>query len=85
MNADDDIPGRLAALVMEILGDASHLPTPFPVQAQLSELGVTSLKMVNLMLTLETRFKVAIPQAEITPENFQSLATMAALVERLVV
>jgi acyl carrier protein len=57
-------------------------PTPFPVTAQLSEVGVSSLKMVNLMLAVELEFDIAIPQSEITPENFRSLSSIQALVEK---
>jgi acyl carrier protein len=39
--------------------------------------------MVSLMLAIEREFDIAIPQADITPENFHSLGSMAALVGRL--
>ncbi len=58
------------------------IPEPFPVDRQLSELGLSSLKMVNLMLSVEMEFDIMIPQADITPENFHNLASIAALVER---
>ncbi len=58
------------------------LPQPFPVDRQLSELGLTSLKMVNLMLSVEMEFDIMIPQTEITPENFQSVGSIARLVAR---
>jgi acyl carrier protein len=48
----------------------------------LSDLGLTSLKMVNLMLSVEMEFDIMIPQAEITPENFQSVGSIARLVAR---
>lgn len=78
----DPVRERLVKLVVELLGADAHIPEPFPAEQQLSELGVSSLKMVNLMLAVEMEFDIAIPQAEITPENFHSLASMAALVER---
>ncbi len=73
---------RLIRLVSQLLGPHVSLPDPFPLEQQLSELGVTSLKMVNLMLAIEFEFDILIPQAEITPENFHSLATVKSLVER---
>ncbi len=78
----DPVHERLVKLVVQLLGADARIPEPFPAEQQLSDLGVSSLKMVNLMLAIELEFDIAIPQADITPENFHSLASMAALVER---
>ncbi len=78
----DDVCDRLITLVKQISGSGAVFPTPFPVTAQLSEVGVSSLKMVNLMLAVELEFDIAIPQSEITPENFRSLSSIQALVEK---
>ena len=77
------IRDRLVGLVTSILGSEARVPDPFPTDRQLSELGVSSMKMVNLMLSVEAEFDIAIPQNEITPENFQNLDTIAALVGRI--
>jgi len=37
----------------------ASLPHPFPVEQQLSDLGISSLKMVNLMLAVEVEFDIA--------------------------
>lgn len=73
---------RLIALVKQVLGPTGSIPEPFPMDAQLNEIGLTSLKMVNLMLAVELEFDIAIPQSDITPETFRSCATIVALVER---
>jgi acyl carrier protein len=73
---------RLIALVKQILGPGKVFPEPFPVNTQLSDLGISSLKMVNLMLAVELEFDIAIPQSDITPENFLSCASMEALVHK---
>jgi acyl carrier protein len=73
---------RLVVLVRQTLGADAALPQPFPVDRQLSDLGVSSLKMVNLMLAVELEFDIAIPQSDITPENFHSVATIQAMVVR---
>jgi acyl carrier protein len=73
---------RLIALVRQVSGSGAVFPTPFPVSTQLSDLGVSSLKMVNLMLAVELEFDIAIPQSDITPENFQSVTSIQGLVER---
>jgi acyl carrier protein len=36
--------------------------------------------MVNLMLEVEAEFDFTIPQAEITPENFQSIRTLERMI-----
>ena len=78
----EGVSERLISLVRAILGAASVIPSPFPLDAQLSDLGVSSLKMVNLMLAVEVEFDIAIAQGDITPENFHSLQSIEKLVER---
>jgi acyl carrier protein len=76
------VGGQLVMLVRQTLGPNAVLPDPFPVETQLSDLGISSLKMVNLMLAVELEFDIAIPQSDITPENFHSVAAMQSLVVR---
>jgi acyl carrier protein len=78
-----EVGSRLIALLKNILGPDAALPEPLPLDAQLNHLGVSSLKMVNLMLAVESEFDLNIPQADITPENFHSLQTIGRLVLRL--
>ena len=73
---------QLVGLVKGLLGASAVLPQPFPMGQQLSDLGVSSLKMVNLMLAVELEFDIAIPQSDITPENFHSVAAIESLVVR---
>ncbi len=79
----EEVSNRLILLVKQVSGSAAAFPSPFPVETQLSDLGVTSLKMVNLMLAVELEFDIAIPQSDITPENFRSLGAIQSLVERI--
>ncbi|MGH8206607.1 MAG: phosphopantetheine-binding protein [Steroidobacteraceae bacterium] len=81
-NPDLTLRERLIALVRKILGPPAAA-RPLPIDARLSDLGMSSLKMVNLMLAMEVQFELAIPQAEITPENFASIASVEALIEKL--
>jgi acyl carrier protein len=78
--AEEGVNGRLVGLVKTVLGSGSVVPDPFPLDAQLSDLGISSLKMVNLMLAVEVEFDIAIAQSDITPENFHSLASIEALI-----
>lgn len=73
---------RLIAIVREILGPGAA-SMPMPIDARFSELGLNSLKMVSLMLAIETEFELAIPQDDITPENFTSIATVEAMIDRI--
>jgi acyl carrier protein len=58
-------------------------PRPLRIDARLNDLGMSSIKMVSLMLAVEAEFDVTIPQSEITPENFDSIGAIEALVLRL--
>jgi acyl carrier protein len=82
LQAKEAVSDKLVALVKAVLGTGSVVPKSFPLDAQLSDLGVSSLKMVNLMLAVEVEFDIAIAQGDITPENFHSLKSIEALVER---
>jgi acyl carrier protein len=73
---------RLLGLVEKVLERPGAGPSLAP-EAALSELGVSSLKMVSLMLSVEMEFDLSIPQNEITPENFRSINSVEALVTRL--
>jgi acyl carrier protein len=50
------------------------------VDQNLAEAGLTSLDMVNLMLAIEDEFEIEIPQRQMTPANFRSVAAIEALV-----
>jgi len=73
---------RLLALVEQILGRPGASGT-VPLDARLSEVGMNSIQMVNLMLAAEVEFDISIPQSEITPDNFRSVASIEALIVRL--
>lgn len=73
---------RLLGLIERVLDRPGAGPT-LPPDASLSELGVSSLKMVSLMLSVEAEFDLSIPQNDITPENFRSISSIETLVGRL--
>jgi acyl carrier protein len=76
-------PGdRLLRLVEQLLAGQSGARS-ISVEDALAEIGLSSIDMVNLMLTVEAEFDIMIPQADITPENFRSISTIGALVSRL--
>jgi len=73
---------RITAVVRRILAERS-IVRAFAPQEDLREVGLTSLDMVNLVLSIESELDVGIPEAEITPANFRSVATIEALVTSL--
>jgi acyl carrier protein len=73
---------RLIALV-EPLIDVEVIVPPIPFDRNLSELGIGSVQMVDLMLAMEAEFDITIPVEHINPDNFLSIATLTALVLEL--
>ena len=79
MQAVSDVQGRLLALVKSILKQ-NAIAADLEPETLLVDVGLTSMDMVNLMLAVEAEFDFTIPQSDITPENFQSVATLNRLV-----
>jgi acyl carrier protein len=51
--------------------------------ASLREAGLTSMAAVRLMLSIEAAFAIAIPDAELTPDNFATTDSIEALIRRM--
>ena len=54
-----------------------------PATVDLRAAGLTSIAAVRLMLEIEAAFDIAIPDAELTPENFADVASIERRVRRL--
>jgi acyl carrier protein len=78
---DADIRRRIVVLVQTILEQSSITADVLPC-SRLVDVGLTSMDMVNLMLGVEAEFDFTIPQAKITPENFQSVETLERMVAK---
>jgi acyl carrier protein len=78
----DSPTDRITALVNRMLSERS-LRFPALVDDDLRLAGLSSLDMVNLVLAVESEFDVSIPDEDITPARFRSIATIAALVTTL--
>jgi acyl carrier protein len=76
---DIDVRDRIVALIKAILAQ-NAIATDVRLEARLVDIGLTSMDMVSLMLGVEAEFDFTIPQAEITPENFQSVETLERMV-----
>jgi acyl carrier protein len=74
-----EVRSRIVALVEGILQQNSIKCEVTP-DVKLVDIGLTSVDMVTLMLGVEAEFDFTIPQDEITPENFQSVATLERMI-----
>jgi acyl carrier protein len=76
---DANIEKRIVSLVTVIL-EQNLIVAEVASTTRLVDIGLTSMDMVNLMLGVEAEFDFTIPQAEITPENFQSVETLQRMI-----
>jgi acyl carrier protein len=78
-SSDSQIRGRLLALVTTILRESSIVVDVSP-GSRLFDTGLTSMDMVKLMLEIEAEFDLTIPQADITPKNFETVDTIERMI-----
>ena len=76
---DANVRDRILGLVRAIL-EQNAIAAELNPESRLVDVGLTSMDMVNLMLSVEAEFDFTIPQAEITPENFRSVASLERMV-----
>jgi acyl carrier protein len=76
------LTGQIAEIVRQAMPGQPPLAT-LAVEADLYDAGLTSMAMVKLMLAVEVAFDIAIPDADLHPDNFRSIAAVEALVKRL--
>ena len=74
-----NVQDRILALVNSILRQ-NAITADVQTESRLVDVGLTSMDMVNLMLSVEAEFDFTIPQDQITPENFQSVQTLQAMI-----
>ena len=70
---------RILVLVKAIL-EQNSIAAEVKPESRLVDIGLTSMDMVNLMLSVEAEFDFTIPQDQITPENFQSVKTLELMI-----
>ena len=76
---DADVSDRILGLVKAILKQ-NAIAAEVLQDSKLVDVGLTSMDMVNLMLSVEAEFDFTIPQDQITPENFQSVRTLQRMI-----
>jgi acyl carrier protein len=77
-----ELKERVASLVRQLLTKRS-IDRLIDDDDDLTESGLSSLDLVTLMLGAEAEFDIKIPDADMTPANFRSIARIAALVGAL--
>jgi acyl carrier protein len=84
---NDAIADRVADLARRAIANqgSGKQPVTEPVgnDDDLRACGLSSLGLVNLMLAVETAFDLKIPEREMTPANFRSIARITELVREL--
>jgi len=74
--------GTIAKVVRKLLLDHS-IERSFHPGDDLRNVGLTSLDMASLVLSVEAEFDLMIPERHITPANFRSVSTITNLVDAL--
>jgi acyl carrier protein len=82
MNVIMSSSGGVTEVVRRMLIERS-IDGTVTAEADLREIGLTSLDMVDLVLSVECEFDLQIPEAQITPANFRSISAIDALVTAL--
>jgi acyl carrier protein len=78
-----DTPADQVADLIKRIFNKRSLTIPTSYDEDLRDLGLSSLDMVNLVLSVESEFNVTIPESDITPKSFRSISTISALVTSL--
>jgi acyl carrier protein len=73
---------RVAKLVRRVMGNQPVARRIGP-DDDLRACGLSSLGLVNLMLSVETEFGLQVPEQEMTPANFRTIARIVELVDAL--
>lgn len=81
-DANSDLTERVGALVRQMLAKRS-IDRTVGYDDDLGESGLSSLDIVNLMLAVEAEFDLKIPDRDMRPANFRSIARIEALVSGL--
>jgi acyl carrier protein len=76
------VADRVAALVRKVL-DREEIEKSVALDDDLRTTGLSSLGLVNLMLSVEGEFDLKIPERDMTSANFRSIMRIVDLVDTL--
>jgi acyl carrier protein len=74
-----EVADRVARVVGRIMAKQA-IAKPLAADEDLRTAGLSSLGLVNLMLSVEAEFGISIPERDMTPANFRSIASISNLV-----
>ena len=73
---------RLTEIVTRMLVK-NGVTRPVASDDQLTDIGLASLDLANLMLAIEAEFDLTIPPEDLTAANFRSIASLESMVVKL--
>jgi acyl carrier protein len=73
---------KVMVVLQRLLTERSIASMPSP-DTNLLKFGLTSLDMINLVLSLEAEFDLVIPEGSITPRNLLSVSAICQLIMKL--
>jgi acyl carrier protein len=79
MQFANDAATRLKTLIGGFLPDCALITH----DQDLRDLGLTSIQMVELMLSIEAEFDVTIPPSRLSPTNFRSIGRIETLLTEI--
>lgn len=74
------VDSRIRQAINEITLSADALTVP--PDTTLDVIGIDSVGMIDLLYKLEEAFGIQIPDDDVTPENFASIASLTDMVQR---
>lgn len=78
----DSLEDRVVTVVQRLLAEHS-IDGPIRPDDNLLEIGLNSLDILNLVLSLEVEFGLTIPEIDITPTNLLSISGISRLLATL--
>ena len=79
---NDNVADRVAVLARRAMGK-QPITKPIGPDDDLRAYGLSSLGLVNLMLSVETEFDLTFTERDMTPANFRSIARIVELMRSL--
>lgn len=70
----DSIAQELCSFIRNMIVDKSVVVEP---KTDFSEIGIDSLSLIELVLFVERKFQISLPEEDLLPENFKSAETLA--------
>jgi acyl carrier protein len=83
LQMQDALDTTLSQRVDTIVREFIKSPERIQREQNLQDLGLTSMDMVNLMLSIEAEFDLTIPARKMVPNNFRTIENIEALLRDL--